>query len=121
MYFIELLLLIDLSQQIYRHKSCNKPLRIGDDIETIQAIIEKARLKESEYRKPAKDSKNIAIHQDNDQNGCFISSTFHHNNPILPSTRLTATMAIMLTWMHKAPDNKILSKCPKPRLFAGSR
>lgn len=66
--------------------------------------------KSSGYREPGKDSWNVAVHHDNDRNGFFIASTFCDDIPILPSTKLTAAMAVVLTWMHEAPDDKILSK-----------
>ncbi|KAH6605377.1 hypothetical protein Trco_007084 [Trichoderma cornu-damae] len=67
-----------------------------------------AESKDSEYCEPARDCKNVAIHQEDDRNGFFICSTFKDKIPILPSTKLTAAMAVVLTWLDEAPDDKIL-------------
>lgn len=79
----------------------------------MQKIIDKARAKESTYREPGRDCLNASIHQEDDRNGFFISSTFCDGISILPSTKLTATMAVVLTWLDEAPNDKILSRCPK--------
>ncbi|KAL9468468.1 hypothetical protein ACSS6W_010162 [Trichoderma asperelloides] len=63
------------------HQSCTKKLAFGPDIMTIQKIMEQAEDKSSGYREPAKDSWNVP---------------------------LTAAMAVVLTWMDEAPDDKIL-------------
>lgn len=67
------------------------------------------------YREPAKDSLNASVHHDDDRNGFFVASTFRGHIPILPSTKLTAAMAVVLTWMHEEPNDKILSKFAEPR------
>lgn len=72
--------------------------------------MEQAEDKSSGYREPAKDSWNVPVHHDDSRNGFFMASTFGGNMPILPSTKLTAAMAVVLTWMDEAPDDKILSK-----------
>lgn len=77
---------------------------------TMQKIIDKAEHKDSGYREPAKDFWNVAVHHASDRNGFFIASTFRDDVPILPSTKLTAAMAVILTWAHEAPDDKILGK-----------
>ncbi|KAH8122154.1 SNF2 family N-terminal domain-containing protein [Trichoderma asperelloides] len=90
------------------HQSCTKKLAFGPDIMTIQKIMEQAEDKSSGYREPAKDSWNVPVHHDDSRNGFFMASTFGGNMPILPSTKLTAAMAVVLTWMDEAPDDKIL-------------
>lgn len=76
-----------------------------------QKIIDKAASKDSGYREPGRDCVNASIHQSDDRNGFFISSTLCDEIPILPSTKLTAAMAVILTWLEEAPDDKILGKC----------
>lgn len=95
------------------HEGCDQNLGVGNDIETIQKIVEKAEADGSTYREPGRDTMNAAVHQDDDRNGFFIVSTFLDKVPILPSTKLTAAMAVLLTWRDEAPDDKILSKSPK--------
>ncbi|KAL6697301.1 SNF2 family N-terminal domain-containing protein [Trichoderma pleuroticola] len=90
------------------HEGCGKNLGVGEDIETIQKIMEKAEADGSTYREPGRDSMNAAVHQDDDRNGFFLVSTFLDEVPILPSTKLTAAMAVLLTWRDEAPDDKIL-------------
>lgn len=77
---------------------------------TIQKIMEEAEHKDSGYREPAKDCWNVPVQHGDDRNGFFTASTFRDDVPILPSTKLTAAMAVILTWMHEAPDDKILGK-----------
>ncbi|EHK20841.1 uncharacterized protein TRIVIDRAFT_123065, partial [Trichoderma virens Gv29-8] len=88
------------------HKDCGKELEVGEDIETVQTNLDSL---DKRYREPGRDSNNVIIRQDDDRNGFFICSTFLQDVPTVPSARLTATMAIALTWLHEAPDDKILS------------
>lgn len=83
------------------------------DVRSLQRIIQEAEKKGSGYCDPARDSYNVSVHQGNDQSGFFIASTFRNDFPVLPSTKLTATMAVVLTWMHEAPEDKIISKSPE--------
>ncbi|UKZ82626.1 hypothetical protein TrVFT333_010419 [Trichoderma virens FT-333] len=87
------------------HKDCGKELEVGEDIETVQTNLDSL---DKRYREPGRDSNNVIIRQDDDRNGFFICSTFLQDVPTVPSARLTATMAIALTWLHEAPDDKIL-------------
>ncbi|KAL7948632.1 SNF2 family N-terminal domain-containing protein [Trichoderma barbatum] len=96
------------SYLICPYEGCNEKLGMGDDIETFQKIIDKAEADGSTYVEPAKDSKNVAIHQEDNRNGFFTASMFLDDIPILPSTKLTAAMAVVLTWLDEAPDDKIL-------------
>jgi hypothetical protein len=82
----------------------------------MQKIMEKAEEKSSRYREPAKDSLNVSVRQGDDRNGLFVASTFCEGIPILPSTKLTAAVAVILTWMHEAPDDKILGKFSELRI-----
>ncbi|KAL6796687.1 P-loop containing nucleoside triphosphate hydrolase protein [Trichoderma sp. SZMC 28012] len=87
------------------HESCSEELACGEDIETLQGKIEP--IKKS-YREPGRDNNNMAVHIDDDKNSFFVCSTILDDAPIVPSTRLTAIMAIVLTWLHEAPDDKII-------------
>ncbi|KAK4069128.1 hypothetical protein Trihar35433_5707 [Trichoderma harzianum] len=98
----------DLNTVMCFHEGCDQNLGVGNDIETIQKIVEKAEADGSTYREPGRDTMNAAVHQDDDRNGFFIVSTFLDKVPILPSTKLTAAMAVLLTWRDEAPDDKIL-------------
>ncbi|KAL6826448.1 SNF2 family N-terminal domain-containing protein [Trichoderma camerunense] len=90
------------------YKDCDKQLGFGEEANMFQKIIDKAASKDSGYREPGRDCVNASIHQSDDRNGFFISSTFCDEIPILPSTKLTAAMAVILTWLEEAPDDKIL-------------
>ncbi|EHK45980.1 hypothetical protein TRIATDRAFT_162130, partial [Trichoderma atroviride IMI 206040] len=102
------------------YKDCNQKLGSGPDIKTIQKILKQSQEKNSGYSEPAKDSLNASVHHDDERNGFFVASTFRGDIPILPSTKLTATMAVVLTWMDEAPDDKILSKFAELRGFFGT-
>ncbi|KAK1242887.1 hypothetical protein MKX08_005699 [Trichoderma sp. CBMAI-0020] len=88
------------------HEGCKEKLAPGSDIQTIQKIIELA--DKEKYREPAKDSLNASVHHDDDRNGFFVASTFRGDIPVLSSTKLTAAMAVVLTWTHEEPNDKIL-------------
>ncbi|KAM0257670.1 hypothetical protein ACHAQJ_004234 [Trichoderma viride] len=90
------------------NEGCDKKLGMGDDIRTIQTVMKKAEAKGSGYSEPAKDSTNVSVRKNDERNGLFVASTFCEDIPILPSTKLTAAAAVVLTWMHEAPDDKIL-------------
>ncbi|KAM0462078.1 hypothetical protein ACHAO4_001271 [Trichoderma viride] len=92
------------------HEDCTEKLKGTEkmDVPSIQKIIQEAEKKDSGYCDPAKDSCNVSIHQGNDRSGFFIASTFCNDFPILPSTKLTLAIAVVLTWMHEAPEDKIL-------------
>ncbi|KKP06853.1 hypothetical protein THAR02_01050 [Trichoderma harzianum] len=90
------------------YEDCDKQLGFGKEANMFQKIIDKAASKDSGYREPGRDCVNASIHQSDDRNGFFISSTFCDEIPILPSTKLTAAMAVILTWLEEAPDDKIL-------------
>ncbi|KAM0521908.1 hypothetical protein ACHAPE_002472 [Trichoderma viride] len=92
------------------HEGCTKKLKEAErmNVRSLQKIIQEAEKKDSGYCDPAKDSCNVSVQQGNDRSGFFIASTFRNDFPILPSTKLTAAMAVVLTWMHEAPADKIL-------------
>lgn len=90
-------------------------------VRSIHKIIQEAEKKDSGYSDPAKDSCNVSVQQGSDRSGFFIASTFRNDFPILPSTKLTAAMAVVLTWMHEAPDDKILSKFAELAIISGLR
>ncbi len=62
------------------------------------------------YREPGEDYNNVIMRQKDDRNGFFVCSTILEDVPTVPSARLTATMAVALTWLHEAPDDKIIRK-----------
>ncbi|KAL7800231.1 P-loop containing nucleoside triphosphate hydrolase protein [Trichoderma ceciliae] len=93
------------SETICPNENCTKKLEVGDDIDTLETKIEG---NSKGYREPGRDSNNVLIHQEHDRNGFFICSTLLEDVPMVPSTKLTATMAVVLTWLHEAPNDKIL-------------
>ncbi|KAJ4857177.1 type III restriction enzyme, res subunit domain-containing protein [Trichoderma breve] len=87
------------------HKGCGKELETGDDVETVQTKLDS---NAKSYREPGEDYNNVIMRQGDDPNGFFVCSTILEDVPTVPSARLTATMAVALTWLHEAPDDKIL-------------
>lgn len=89
------------------HKGCGKELETGEDVETVQTKLDS---NAKSYCEPGEDYNNVIMRQGDDRNGFFVCSTILEDVPTVPSARLTATMAVALTWLHEAPDDKILSK-----------
>ncbi|OTA07739.1 hypothetical protein A9Z42_0086460 [Trichoderma parareesei] len=86
-------------------EDCGQGLTAAVEVETLQTNLD---AKPKEYREPGRDSNNAPIHIADDRNGFFICGTMLDDASVVPSTRLTATMAVVLTWLHEAPDDKIL-------------
>ncbi|KAL7961250.1 SNF2 family N-terminal domain-containing protein [Trichoderma compactum] len=87
------------------HKGCDSELEVGEDVETVQIKLD---FNAKSYREPGEDYNNVIMRQGDDRNGFFVCSTILEDVPTVPSARLTATMAVALTWLHEAPDDKIL-------------
>ncbi|PNP59013.1 hypothetical protein THARTR1_01261 [Trichoderma harzianum] len=87
------------------HKGCGMELEVGEDVETVQTKLDS---NAKSYREPGEDYNNVIMRQGDDRNGFFVCSTILEDVATVPSARLTATMAVALTWLHEAPDDKIL-------------
>lgn len=107
------LTLHSLSFQLCPYEDCDKKFEVGDDIETLQSKIDS---EDKSGNDPSRDSNNATVHLEDDRNGFFLCGLLTKGASLVPSTRLTATMAVVLTWLHEAPDDKILSKCPNPHV-----
>ncbi|KND87205.1 putative ATP-dependent helicase [Tolypocladium ophioglossoides CBS 100239] len=62
------------------------------------------------FREPGRDANEVQIIRDEAENGCFIASALLDDCQLVPSTKLTATMAVLATWLKDHPDDKIIGK-----------
>ncbi|TFB01444.1 DNA repair protein RAD5 [Trichoderma ghanense] len=87
------------------NEDCKQKFTSSETMVTLQSRIGK---RTKEYCEPGKDSNGAAVHRPDDRNGFFICGTMLDGASVVPSTKLTAAMAVVLTWLHEAPDDKIL-------------
>ncbi|KAL7818377.1 SNF2 family N-terminal domain-containing protein [Trichoderma gracile] len=95
----------DNQEVLCPYENCNAMLEVGDDICTLQSQID---LEDKRGNDPSRDSNNATVHLEDDRNGFFLCGLLAKGASLVPSTRLTATMAVVLTWLEQAPDDKIL-------------
>ncbi|KAF4999508.1 hypothetical protein FDECE_11499 [Fusarium decemcellulare] len=92
---------------------CSAELDMGDDVKT-PACIRAAASTATDFREPGQDSVGTRWHGDSGENPCFFLATSGRNDmdfgPVrIPlSAKLKATMAVILTWLEEAPDDKII-------------
>ncbi|VUC24416.1 unnamed protein product [Clonostachys rosea] len=90
------------------HASCTQVLRAGSSVEIFDSMMTLAK-EDKNYKEPGEDSLGARIARKKDANGCFTATFF---KPRLfdmpPSTKLTAALAVILTWQENHPDDKIL-------------
>lgn len=82
---------------------------MGEDVCTLRGKIDSEDKKGDDS---SRDRNNATVHLEDDRNGFLLCGLLSKGASVVPSTRLTATMAVVLTWLHEVPDDKILSKCP---------
>ncbi|KAL7806859.1 SNF2 family N-terminal domain-containing protein [Trichoderma aethiopicum] len=87
------------------YENCDLPLFVGDDVHTLQSQIDS---EDKSGDDPSRDYNNTTVHLEDDRNGFFLCGLLTKGASVVPSTRLTATMAVVLTWLHEVPDDKIL-------------
>lgn len=60
------------------------------------------------FREPGRDANEVQIARDEAENGCFIASAQLDDCQLVPSTKLTATMIVLATWLQDHPDDKVI-------------
>lgn len=64
----------------------------------------------------AKDFNGVRITQSTDKMSFFIACSTMPEYTIPPSTKTTAAVSVILTWLKEAPSNKIIGWLPPPLL-----
>ncbi|PTB76972.1 P-loop containing nucleoside triphosphate hydrolase protein [Trichoderma longibrachiatum ATCC 18648] len=87
------------------YEDCDKALYVGEDVCTLRGKIDSEDKKGDDS---SRDRNNATVHLEDDRNGFLLCGLLSKGASVVPSTRLTATMAVVLTWLHDVPDDKIL-------------
>ncbi|KAH6894555.1 SNF2 family N-terminal domain-containing protein [Thelonectria olida] len=94
------------------HPTCSKPLDQGSYLPTLGCIEHDART--NRWREPSHDSNGVHLQHKQGQQLSFLASSLHETNVtrtgvrMPPSSKLTAAMAVIFTWLDEAPDDKII-------------
>ncbi|KAJ4265070.1 hypothetical protein NW762_005314 [Fusarium torreyae] len=87
--------------------SCQQELGCGDDIETLVSIQEEAK-SDPDFKEPGRDINNARLTRKPNDNGFYVAACRPTGVSLPPSSKLTATMAVLEDWRQKAPDDKIV-------------
>ncbi|KAJ6444948.1 putative ATP-dependent helicase [Purpureocillium lavendulum] len=88
-------------------KNCKESMRHAEPKETFSVITRDA--KQERIRDSGRDAYNVQISAEGHESSCFIASDKEsHRFPMLPSSKLTATFAVLSTWLETAPEDKIV-------------
>jgi hypothetical protein len=64
------------------------------------------------FKEPGQDANGVRLTRANDANGLFFASVYDARFQLPPSTKLTAALAVILTWLEEHGDEKIISEPP---------
>ncbi|KID75549.1 SNF2 family domain-containing protein, partial [Metarhizium brunneum ARSEF 3297] len=84
---------------------CNMPFKSAKKLKTMSAEVDEA-LKLGNY--PDTDDNKVTLARKKDQIGFFISSYTTPGLSMVPNSRLTTAMAVLLSWRADYPDDKII-------------
>ncbi|ETR98668.1 hypothetical protein M419DRAFT_11701 [Trichoderma reesei RUT C-30] len=87
------------------YEDCGHEFGAADSIVTLQSEMDKRTKKD---REPGRDSNGAAVQQADGRNSFFNCGVMLDGASVVPSTKTTAAMAVVLTWLHEAPEDKIL-------------
>jgi hypothetical protein len=99
------------------HDKCSAPIVPGGNFITLATLLEPyewVKMPDGAYermRKPKEvgaDANQVRICRNERENGLYNAATRYDGASIPPSAKLTATMAVILTWQHHHPDEKII-------------
>ncbi|KAH8687070.1 SNF2 family N-terminal domain-containing protein, partial [Ilyonectria robusta] len=95
-----------------RVPGCSALLEAGEAVKTLALIHENAS-KDPRFTEAGRDSNGVQVKRDESRNSFFISSCDKDTGVSMPpSSKLTATMAVIMTWKEQAPDDRIIGKSP---------
>lgn len=76
-------------------------------------LIHEAANRDPRFTEAGRDSNGVQVKRDENGNSFFIASCDKDTGVSMPpSSKLTATMAVILTWMEEAPKDRIIGKSP---------
>lgn len=91
---------------------CGEELLLGHPVSTLEIIASKAH-KDKDYVEIGRDSIKTTVQGRVERSLFFIASSYGPRIVPPPSSRVTATMAVAMTWLTEAPQDKIISKWMK--------
>jgi len=89
-----------------QHKpGCKAELGLLRNFTTLAHILQN---KPSAFREPGRDANGVLPSRDAKENGSFIASATASTCRLIPSSKLTAVMAVIGTWQQDHPTDKII-------------
>ncbi|PKK53858.1 hypothetical protein CI102_1309 [Trichoderma harzianum] len=90
---------------------CGEDLRFVERVTTLRQLAFMAN-QDKGYVEIGRDSLKNTVHARQERSPFFIASSYTYGPRIVPppSSRLTATMAVVMTWLTEAPQDKIISQ-----------
>lgn len=93
------------------HPGCKQLIKDFDDLHTLDTVFHTVERKPwDRENEAARDSNNVGLIRDRGKNGMFATSEDQETLWTPPSSKLTATMAVLLDWKQKYPDDKVIGK-----------
>ncbi|TFB01436.1 DNA repair protein RAD5 [Trichoderma ghanense] len=86
---------------------CGQDLLSGQPVTTLEMLAAKARADKS-YVEIGKDAIMTTVQPKNESSAFFVASSYLPGVIPPPSSRLTATLAVAMTWLTEAPQDKII-------------
>lgn len=81
---------------------------------TLQDRVDQPRIRQKAFHEPGRDSNGVTINKKFESNTFFLSSSTLGDVSLPPSTKLTAAMAVIYTWLTEHPNDKIIGKDEVP-------
>ncbi|TWU77281.1 hypothetical protein ED733_003851 [Metarhizium rileyi] len=97
----------NLTQRTCIVEKCNALLIAAINVPTMSSIVETT-LSSKAYSPLDIDTNKVILSRDKDQMGCFIMSTISQELSMIPNSRLTTAMIVLLSWRIDYPDDKII-------------
>ncbi|KAH7002195.1 P-loop containing nucleoside triphosphate hydrolase protein [Ilyonectria destructans] len=87
---------------------CSALLEAGEAVKTLALIHETAN-RDRRFTEAGRDSNGVQVKRDENVNSFFIASCDRDAGVSMPpSSKLTATMAVIMTWLEEAPEDRII-------------
>ncbi|RDA89372.1 hypothetical protein CP532_6129 [Ophiocordyceps camponoti-leonardi (nom. inval.)] len=88
-------------------EDCGKAMYDATAVKSLDSIYAEATA-DKQFEEPGKDSNGVSVPRRAENSSFFVASARHEGFPMVPSAKLTAAMAVILTWLEEAPDDKII-------------
>lgn len=107
-----------MQSKICVEPGCEAKLKLGKKCTTLDSFAENAKNDKLKLvRERAADSHKVYLVKDQAKDGMYTSSEGNDKLCTPPSSKLAATMAVILDWQLKYPDDKIIGKFTTSKLI----